>query len=310
MGAGLVEPVDDWEGNPPSDPELMSALADLLILVDYDLKRFARQIFVSEVYQREASDVPGHRERYFAGSYRRRMSAEQIVDSALHVVGQQMQTEQLTMDVEGTLPAETFLNFGFPKRSWEFSTLANERDRPSLALPRAQAIVDVLKAFGWRNSRPEPETEREETPNLIQPGILANGTLGVWLTRLSDDSQLTQLLLEDQAVESLVDRLYLRILTRQPTEPERAEFTALLTPGYESRMISEKHWGTPDEPRRFPYVSWSNHLNTEANVIKVEMQELVRQGPPPTRYLQPEWRERAEDAIWSLLNSPEMIMVP
>ncbi len=310
MGAGLVEPVDDWEGNPPSDPELMSALADLLILVDYDLKKFARQILVSEVYQREAIDVPGHRERYFAGPYRRRMSAEQIVDSALHVVGQQMHTEQLTMDVEGTLPAETFLNFGFPKRSWEFSTLANERDRPSLALPRAQAIVDVLKAFGWRNSRPEPETEREETPNLIQPGILANGTLGVWLTRLSDDSPLTQLLLEDQAVESLIDSLYLRILTRQPTEPERAEFTALLTPGYESRMISEKHWGTPDEPRRFPYVSWSNHLNTEANVIKVEMQELVRQGPPPTRYLQPEWRERAEDSIWSLLNSPEMIMVP
>ena len=310
MGAGLVEPVDDWEGSPPSDPELMAALADTLINVDYDLKEFARSIFNSSVYQREAADSPMHNERFFAGPYRRRMSAEQIVDSAVHAVGQHMVTEQLTMDVEGTLPPQTFLNFGFPQRSWEFTTLANERDRPSLALPRIQAIADVLRAFGWRDSRPEPETEREETPNLIQPGVLANGTLGVWLTRLTDDSGLTQTLQQDQPVEDMVDALFLKMLTRQPTSSEREQFVSLLTPGYETRVVPKEDIGTPHEKRRFPYVSWSNHLNTEANVIKVEMQELVRQGPPPTRYLRPEWRERAEDAVWSLLNSPEMILIP
>lgn len=310
MGAGLVEPVDDWEGNPPSDPELMAALADILINSDYDVKEFTRQILNSEVYQREAADAPSHRKRDFAGPYRRRMSAEQIVDSALHVVGQQMQTEQLTMDVEGTLPSETFLNFGYPQRAWEFTTLANERDRPSLALPQAQAIVDVLKAFGWRNSRPEPETEREETPNLIQPGVLANGTLGVWLTRLSDNSGLTNLFLKEQPLEQTVDQLFITVLTRLPTQSERNDFVALLQPGFETRQVPQGELGTPYEKPRFPYVSWSNHLNSEANVIKVQLQELVRQGPPPTRCLRPEWRERAEDAVWSLVNSPEMILVP
>ena len=101
-----------------------------------------------------------------------------------------------------------------------------------------------------------------------------------------------------------------KLLTRQPTSTEREQFVELLTPGYDTRVVPQQDIGTPHEERRFPYVSWSNHLNTEANVIKVEMQELVRLGPPPTRYLRPEWRERAEDAIWSLLNSPEMILIP
>ena len=310
MGVGLVEPVDDWEGNPPSNPELLAALTDTLIHADYNLKELCRSIFHSDVYQREAQAPATETRRTFAGPYRRRMSAEQIVDSAFHVVGRHMQTEQLTMDVEGTLPPDRFMNFGFPQRSWEFTTLANERDRPSLALPRIQAIADVLKAFGWRNSRPEPATDREEEPNLIQPGVLANGTLGVLLCRLSDDSLLVNDLVNAASAEDVTDALFLRILTRPPTPMERQRFVAMLHPDFETRIVPVEEMGTPHETPRFPYVSWSNHLNTEANVIKVEMQELARRGPPPTRRLRSDWRERAEDAIWSLLNSPEMILIP
>ncbi|MEZ6091237.1 MAG: DUF1553 domain-containing protein [Pirellulaceae bacterium] len=309
MGAGIVEPVDDWEGNPPSDPELLAALADLLIESNYDLKSLAKAILSSDAYRRQAIPQNGD-QRLFAGPYRRRMSAEQIVDASLHAVGQPMRTELLTMDVEGTLPANTFVNFGYPQRAWEFTTLANERDRPSLALPRAQAIVDVLKAFGWRNSRPEPISIREEAPNLIQPGVLANGTFGTWLVRLSDESELTELALRDQSLNEFIDALYLRMLTRLPTDGERRRFTELLSPGYDTRVVNPIDVVPPPEPKRFRYVSWSNHLNTEANVIKVEMEAVARQGDPPTGRLTDTWRERAEDAIWSLLNSPEMIRVP
>ncbi|NND96850.1 MAG: DUF1553 domain-containing protein, partial [Pirellulaceae bacterium] len=314
MGVGIVEPVDDWQGNQPSDPKLLAALADTLIQADYDLKDLARVIFNSRAYQRNALEIAStdiaSNDRYFAGPYRRRMTAEQIVDTALHVVGQSMQTEQLTMDVEGTLPADRFLNFGFPKRSWEFTTLANERDRPSLALPRVQAIADVLKAFGWRNSRPEPKSDREQAPNLIQPGALSNGTFGVWLTRLSNQSEMTELMLADQSVETLVDQLFLRLLTRKPTADEKEQFVTALRPGYEQRINEPSMAQQFQLPKRFRYVSWSNHLNTEANVIKVQMEELARKGPPPTTRLSPQWRQRAEDAIWALMNSPEMILVP
>ncbi|MGB7344891.1 MAG: DUF1553 domain-containing protein [Pirellulaceae bacterium] len=309
MGAALVEPVDDWEGNPPSDPQLLALLADNLIDNDYDLKQLAKTIFTSDAYGRVAAKLVDD-ERFFAGPYRRRMTAEQIVDSAFHVAGQSMQTEQLTLDVEGTLPAHNFLNFGFPQRAWEFTTLANERDRPSLALPRIQAIADVLKAFGWRNSRPEPTSAREETPNLVQPGSLANGTLGIWLTRLSDESGLTQMMLDPQNVGELVDDLFLRLLTRRPTEAEREKFVGLLSEGFDDRIRSLSMSEIASPPERFRYVSWSNHLNTEANIIKVQMTERARQGPEPTRRLKDAWRQRAEDAVWALLNSPEMIVIP
>jgi hypothetical protein len=238
------------------------------------------------------------------------MTAEQIVDSAFHTAGVEMDTEPLTMDIEGTLPADKFLNFGRPKHAWEFTTLANERDRPSLALPRIQAVADVLKAFGWRNSRPEPTSEREERPNLIQPGVLANGTLGVWLTRLSDQSQLTHMALEDQPIETFVDDLFLRLLTRPPTPKEREQYLTLLSPGYSSRVVPRNEIGPAPQKKRFRYVSWSNHLNTEANKIKVEQEKVARIGDPPTRFLRDDWRQRAEDAVWALMNSPEMVLIP
>ena len=309
IGVGIVEPVDDWEGNPPSDPRLLARLADELIESDYDLKSLAKMILISDVYQRKpvAKDSDS---RFFAGPQRRRMTAEQIVDTAFSVVGMTMDTEQLTLDLEGTLPADKFLNFGFPQRSWEFTTLANERDRPSLALPKVQAITDVLTAFGWRNSRPEPTSAREEAPNLVQPGTLANGTLGVWLTRLSDQSGLTDVMCKQQPVEQLVDELFLRMLTRRPNETEQKRFVALLSDGYADRLSKSALSELTLAAKRFRYVSWSNHLNTEANVIKVEMQELARKGPERTYRLKSKWREKAEDAIWALLNSPESILVP
>lgn len=310
MGAGIVGSIDDWEGVPPSNPKLLSALADLLIANQYNAKELARQIFESDAYQRAAIEPETDETKHFSGPYRRRMSAEQIVDSVFHSAGQPMRTELLTMDVEGAQPASRFLNYGYPDRSWEFTTLANERDRPSLALPRVQAIADLLKAFGWRNSRPEPSTTRDEAPNLIQPGVLANGTVGVWLTRLSDDGGLTQLMLQDQTVDELVNNLFLQVLTRKPTTAELNQFVALLKPNFEDRVVPVQELGTPHEPKRFRYVSWSNHLNTEANLIKMEMQEIARKGPPPTRLLNSEWRERAEDAVWSLLNSPELVLIP
>lgn len=313
MGMPLVDPVDDWEGNPPSDPQLLAYLTDELIACGYDLRAFCALVMNSQAYQRTAIDRecgadPG--QRFYQGPYRRRMTAEQIVDTALHAVGLAMDTERLTLDVEGTLPAETFLDFGFPERAWELTTLANERDRPSLALPRTQAVVDVLKAFGWRNARPEPIAERDHAANVLQPGVLANGALGTRLTRLSDASGVTQLALREQPVEGFVEQLFLTMLSRYPTAEERESFVRMLRSGYEQRRLPADQVPPPEPTKRYRYVSWSNHLNTEANKIKTEIESVVRAGPQPTRYLTADWRQRAEDAVWTLLNAPEAVMIP
>ncbi|MEI9895971.1 MAG: hypothetical protein WDN28_19405 [Chthoniobacter sp.] len=85
-----------------------------------------------------------------------------------------------------------FLNLGRPQRAWEFVGLSNERDRPALAKPTAQPFTDVLVNFGWRDSRAEPKSTREEAPNVLQPASVGNGILGARITRLSDDSAFTR----------------------------------------------------------------------------------------------------------------------
>ena len=66
---------------------------------------------------------------------RRRMTAEQLVDSLFVAVGKSFDSEALTQDADGRRPAQDFNNLGVPKHSWELCSLANERDRPALALP-------------------------------------------------------------------------------------------------------------------------------------------------------------------------------
>ncbi|OUW77517.1 MAG: hypothetical protein CBD74_12210 [Saprospirales bacterium TMED214] len=313
MGAGLVEPVDDWEGHQPVDPTLLAFLTDEFIRGGYDLRSLTRQIMNSKIYQRAAQDVPANlseSDRFFEGPYRRRLAAEQIVDNAWQAAGREMNLGHLTMDIEGRLAPDYFMNFGQPKHAWEFTTMANERDRPSLAMPKMQAVVDTLLAFGWRNSRQEPTSHRIEEPNPLQPGVLANGVMGSWLTQLTDDSELTSVCIEAESVSQLVETLFLRFLTRLPTPSEKQRFVDLLSSGFVERVVPEALLPPPVKLERMPYVSWSNHLDGAANSIKQKQEEAARRGDPPTRYLQDSWRERAEDALWALLNSPEMIIVP
>src|SRR5207302_2216584 len=59
---GIVEPEDDMrETNPPSNPELLAALAKYFIDSRYDLKNLARTICRSRVYQLSA--VPNQHNR-------------------------------------------------------------------------------------------------------------------------------------------------------------------------------------------------------------------------------------------------------
>ncbi|MGB0761869.1 MAG: hypothetical protein ACPGPS_20130, partial [Rubripirellula sp.] len=120
----------------------------------------------------------------------------------------------------------------------------------------------------------------------------------------------TRVCIEAESVNQLVDTLFLRFLTRSPTPAERQRFVDLLSSGFAERVVPKELLQPPVKLERMPYVSWSNHLDGAANSIKQKQEEAARRGDPPTRYLHGTWRECAEDAVWALLNSPEMIIVP
>jgi len=313
LGRALVEPVDDWQDAECSHPELMGYLAREFVMSGYDLKQIARLILNSHVYQRVAlseSDIGGDDPYLFGAPLVRRMSAEQLVDSLFVVAGKPFDAGPMCLDIDTSMNQSTAMNLGEPTRAWQFAALSNERDRPSLALPFAQPFVTALQTFGWRNSRQNPISVRDEQPAVLQPAVLANGIVGRRVTRLSDDSGLTELALLDQPPEQLVTKIYLRMLSRYPLAVEREMFIELLREGYAQRQVATPFVGAKQRHTPRGLVSWSNHLNPRANEIKVELQRIVEQGDTPTARLEPDWRERMEDMVWTLMNTPEFVHLP
>ena len=312
LGWGFVEPAGDWEKSKPLHPLLLDWLSREFVMSGYDLQHIARLILNSHVYQRQIdvgfAQAGKPATRLFVGPARRRMTAEQLIDSLYAVAGKRMGTEMLTLDVNGRGAINVFLNLGHPRRAWEFTSLSNERDRPSLALPKAQSVVDILSTFGWRDARQDALTVRDHEPNALQPAIMANGIVGRRITQLSDDSAFTELALQSIDTHEMVKRVFLRILSRPPTLNERALMHDQICQTFVFRILKG---AKPREGREQVLdVSWNNHLSSDSNRIKVELERLAREGDPPTQRLRTEWRKQMEDMIYALVNSPEFIYIP
>jgi hypothetical protein len=316
MGRGIVEPVADWERGKPTHPELLRWLARELVRSGYSVKQLARIILNSHAYQRATDTKLREPGPLYVAPAPRRLGAEQIVDSLFTATGKPFRLEEVSLDIDGRRDLGNSISLGQPRRCWMLTSTSNERDRPSLNLPRIQAVTDVLAAFGWRGARQDPTSVRETAPNALQPAILSNGTVSVWLTRLSDDHGITRLALEDRPLDAFVDLLFFRLLTRPPTADEKARYAEHLRAGYETRIRNPKtevrSASMPGGSERRPpkYVSWSNHLDPEATIVRQQQEIDARRGDPPTEKLDAGWRTRLEDVLWALLNAPEWVFAP
>jgi hypothetical protein len=84
FGRGLVEPVDDWrDDTEASIPELLKHLEELMVRVNFDLKKFQRILFNVKAFEREATDyeIANDEPYFFESPVMARMTAEQLWDS-------------------------------------------------------------------------------------------------------------------------------------------------------------------------------------------------------------------------------------
>ena len=90
LGRGIVEPVDDVRAtNPPTNPELLDALAKHFDDVNYDLKKLIRTITLSRVYQTSSKPNESNErdEQNYSRSLFRRTDAEVCLDMLSQTTG-------------------------------------------------------------------------------------------------------------------------------------------------------------------------------------------------------------------------------
>lgn len=197
FGRGIVEPVDDFrDTNPPSNPELLDALARQFVDSGFRLKPVLRMVLNSSTYQLSSrppetqSKDAAESAPYFTSQSIRMLGAEQLLDAISTVTG---------------VPQE------FP---------GNPRGTRAIELAEGAIEHPFLKAFSKPVRDVTCECAREDDPSLSQVIHLMNnrdivegiksgeGRLGKWLASGKSDDE-------------VVDLIYLSTLSRHPSPSER-----------------------------------------------------------------------------------------
>jgi hypothetical protein len=196
MGKGIVDPLDDMRvTNPPSNPELLDALAKELIDHKYSLKHLVRVICKSRTYQLSSMPNAFNKadKKSFARYYPHRMSAEVLYDAVSQMTG---------------TPAN-------------FTGLPTDKHAPNRAimLPDEAFPSYFLDVFGRPQRISACECERVSEANLAQVLHLLNSQeIQGKLAR--PGARAEQLVKDARPDAEKVDELFLAALARRPTQAQ------------------------------------------------------------------------------------------
>jgi hypothetical protein len=181
FGRGIVDPLDDMRvTNPPSNPELLDALAKELVDSKFSLKQLVKVICKSRTYQLTSNpnDFNKHDKQTYARFYPRRMSAEVLYDAVSQVTNTPAAFGGLPADKHAPnraimLPDEAFASyfldvFGRPQRlsACECERVSEANLAQALHLLNSQEIQDKLARANGRADLlardPRPDAEKVE----------------------------------------------------------------------------------------------------------------------------------------------------
>jgi hypothetical protein len=200
FGRGIVEPVDDFRiSNPPSNPQLLDALSAKLVEYQYDFKRLVRDICNSQTYQRstERNDSNATDEKNFAHGTVRRIPAETLLDC-------------LAM---ATSAPEKFPGLPLGSRAVQIADAARTNY--------------FLTTFGRSPRDTVCACDAKTDPSLSQALHLLNGS--TINGKIAQGGYIRQQLAEKKEPAAIIEQLYIRSLTRRPTDDERRALLEVVT---------------------------------------------------------------------------------
>ena len=214
MGRGIIDPVDDVRStNPPSNPELLDALAKNFHESKFDLKALVRTIVLSRVYQTssQVNDSNTRDEQNYSRALFRRPDAEVLLDMVCQTTGVPDKFD------------------GFPTGT------------RALDVWDSKVKHYFLKTFGRPTRTSACECERNDEANIAGVLHLLNGE--TITAKLRHDAGTLAMLLRDQPDDAkLTEELYLRCYSRLPTPAELATVKKFLAKGNRRDAFEDIFW--------------------------------------------------------------------
>ena len=220
-GRGIVEPVDDFrDSNPSANDALLDSLAADFVAHGFRLKPLIRAITNSRTYQ--LSPVPNSSnrgdQRYFSHMYARPLPAEVLLDAVCDVTGVP-EKFAITNDYTIGVP-EGFVDLPAGTRAVQLPvndivTLINISSK----YVRYESHP-FLRAFGQPTRTQTCECDRQQQFGRKQALELIIGEMTA--QRLArTDNRLGRMLAQQSSDVEMLDAIYLRALSRSPSESTR-----------------------------------------------------------------------------------------
>ncbi|MDP7016973.1 MAG: DUF1549 and DUF1553 domain-containing protein [Pirellulaceae bacterium] len=211
MGRGLVVPVDDFRAtNPPTNPELLDALAKHFVDHQFDLHDLIHTIASSEAYQRTSrpNETNAQDEQNYSRALFKRMDAEVLFDALCQVTG---------------------------------------RDEKFTAVPHGYRAIQLwdsevdhyfLKLFGRPTRKTACDCERNSEPTVGQVLHVLNAP-AIHGKLAHEGGRINQLVKRHSADERLVEELYLTFFGRLPDDSETSSAVQYIRQNGDRREASE-----------------------------------------------------------------------
>ncbi|NOZ40420.1 MAG: DUF1553 domain-containing protein [Planctomycetes bacterium] len=199
LGSGIVEPVDDIRvSNPPSNPALFNKLGEQLVGYDFDIRRLVRDICNSNTYQRtcDTNESNAKDTANFARAQPRRILAEVLLDCLVQATGQ-------PESLPGLPAGSRAVQIADGRASNYFLTTFGRSKRETVCACEAKAEPTLSQALHMLNG------------NTVHQKIAQGGLVKKWLAAKKTSAE-------------VIDEIYLRCLSRPPTDEERDRLVATL----------------------------------------------------------------------------------